>query len=101
MGVDEMRAAATASIPVDATNRFRMDAPSFFSSLLPGERLFAPLAVQQFFHELHALEIHELRVLLLPPVQRHGDLPGSRENVAILDCRFVGDHIRTRTRIAL
>src|SRR5271165_5305432 len=63
--------------------------------------LFAPLAVQQFFHKLRALEIHQLHVLLLPPVQRQADLPGTREDRFILDRRLVGDHIRTGSGVTL
>jgi hypothetical protein len=48
--------------------------------------MFPVLPVQQFFDELHALEVKELRVLFLPPVKRGShswtthkvDLPSSR-----------------------
>src|SRR5260370_24122820 len=66
-----------------------------------GQRFFAPLAIYQLFHELHALEIQKLLALLLASVKRHADLPGPCEDVGILDCRFVRDHIRTTTSVTL
>ena len=45
--------------------------PPCSSSILPGERVLSPLPVHQLFDELHALEFHQLRVLLDPPVKRH------------------------------
>ena len=58
-------------------------------------------AVQQFFDKLHALEIQELRVLFLAPVERHAHLPRAREDVRIFDSCFVRDHIRAGARVAL
>src|SRR5690348_3371905 len=71
------------------------------ASLLAGQRLLAPLAVHQLLDELDALEVHDLRVLLEPAVERHADLPRLREHVGILDGRFVGEDVRRRPRPAL
>src|SRR5580658_9161159 len=69
--------------------------------MLLGERLFAPLAVQQLFHKLRTLEIQELRVLFLTPVKRHAHLPGTREDLRIFNGRLVRDDIRAGARVAL
>ena len=53
--------------------------------ILPGERVLAPLSVHQLLDELHALELHQLRVSLDPAVERHADLPGLREGLRVLD----------------
>src|SRR6266487_2315744 len=68
---------------------------------LPGERLLAPLSVHQLFDELHALEVHQLRVLLDTTIERHAHLPRAREDLGIVDGRFVHHHIRARARVTL
>src|SRR5580704_1288312 len=95
-GVKDTTAMVDASASVKVTNRCRMLAPP-----LAGQRLLAPFAVEQLFHELDAFEIHDLRVLLLAAVERHAHLPGSREDFRILDRRFVPDHIGAGARVAL
>src|SRR5215510_1673963 len=65
------------------------------------QRLLTPLAVHQLFNKFHTLEIHQLRVFLLTPVQRHAHFPWTCEDLRIFDGRFVRDHVRTRACIAL
>src|SRR5712691_11727056 len=88
---------AMPSAPVNTMSRLRI----ISASPSPAERVFAPLAVYQFFHKLYALEIQKLRVLLLTPVERHGHLPGTREDLRVLDGRLVRDHIRAGARVTL
>src|SRR5436190_14152184 len=78
-----------------------LDSASSSLQSLSVQRLLAPLSIHQFFNELDALEIHELRVLLLPSVKRHGHLPGPRKDFRIFDNGFVSDPVRTRSCIAL
>ena len=54
-----------------------------------------------FFDELRALEIQQLRVLLLPAVERQAHFPGTREHLRVLDGGFVDDHLLAGPRIAL
>src|SRR5258708_180015 len=68
---------------------------------LPPQRLLPKIAVHQFFNKLHALEIQEPGVLLLPAVERHTDLPRPREDLGILDGRLISDHIRALPSVAL
>jgi hypothetical protein len=49
------------------------------------ERLFSVVTVHQFFDELYALEIEQLRVLFLAPVEWHTDLPGSGKDDRIFN----------------
>src|SRR5688572_9638840 len=48
-------------------------------------RLLAQIAVHQLLDEFDALELHQLRVRLDAPVQRHADFLGAREGLGILD----------------
>src|SRR5215470_10367680 len=91
-------AAVIARTKKRSRNRDRITLP-FNGS--PGQWVFAPLPIYQLFHKLHALEIQELHVFFLASVQWHVDLPRTREDLGILNRRFVGDHIRTRTSITL
>src|SRR5262249_18013930 len=64
------------------------------------QRFLAPLAVQQLFDELDALEVHQLRVLLEATIERHRDLPLPGKDLWVFDRRLVADHIRRGPRIA-
>src|SRR6266851_5908832 len=89
-GIKDTRLIAIFRIPFD------MSARPYY---LPAQRLLAPLAVQQFFHELHTLEIHQLRVLFLTPIERHAHLPWARKDLGVFDRRFVRHHIGAGARI--
>src|ERR1700756_924818 len=49
------------------------------------KRMLPVRAIQHFFHKLHTLEIQDLRVLFLAPVERHADLPGTRKDARVFD----------------
>src|SRR5438093_7407686 len=53
------------------------------------------MAVHQLLDELDALVLEQLHVPLLPPVERHRDSPGPREDVGILDRGFVTQEVGT------
>src|SRR5437868_3294656 len=57
---------------------------------------FAQVAVHHFLCKLHAAEIHQARVGLDPPVQRHPDGPRRGEHARIFDGRFIADMVRVR-----
>src|SRR5207244_12929256 len=63
-------------------------------------RPFAEGPEQQVFRERHALEFHELDVLLHASIERHADLPGSCKHLRVLDRGFVQQMVRTDGRIA-
>jgi hypothetical protein len=50
-------------------------------------------AVQELFDKLDAPEIHQPGVLLEPSIERHGDLPGSGEDLLVLDRGLVQQHV--------
>src|SRR4029077_14835486 len=68
---------------------------------LLAQRMLSVLAIQQFVDKLLALEIQQLRVLFLAPVERHAHLPRGREDIRIFDRCFVRDNIRAGACVAL
>src|SRR5215467_9962105 len=81
--------------PTNAMYLLRMfDLRSFF------EWLLAPLSVHQFLDKFHTLEIEKLCILFLPPVERHADLPRTREDLGIFNCGLVRNHVRACARIS-
>src|SRR5207244_8782204 len=48
----------------------------------------------QLLYELDALELHQLRVLLLSAVERHLNLPGACKHLRILDRHLVVQDVR-------
>src|SRR5207244_3690526 len=79
-------AVTSADIPTDATNR------NLICSTLQVPRLVGPLSqmsVHQLFDKFHALVLEELCVLVDPSVERHGDLPGTGEDIRVFDRGFV------------
>src|SRR3989442_1136693 len=85
-----------ASPPIIVDNPSRIEHPPCLSA----ERLLAPLTVQQLLDELHALEIHELRVLLQTPVEGHADLPRAREDFGVFDRGLVREDVGARAPVA-
>src|SRR5262249_3453684 len=65
------------------------------------KRTFSVLPIEQFFDELHALEIQELRIFFLAPVERHADLPRAGEDDRVFNGRLKGHDIGAGARIAL
>src|SRR5688572_17667238 len=43
------------------------------------------MPVHQFFDELDALELEDLNILVLPPVERHSNRPRASEDFRVLD----------------
>src|SRR5215510_982607 len=58
-------------------------------------------ARNRLFDKLDALEIHNLRVLLLTPVKRHAHFPWPGKDLRIVDRRFVLDDIGARPGVSL
>src|SRR5690349_8827945 len=81
---------AHANTLINIANQLRISSTSL---PLLTQWIFAPLAIHQLFDEFHTLEIQKLHILFLTPVQRHADLPGASEDVGILNCRLVGNHV--------
>src|SRR3989442_4264027 len=52
------------------------------------------MSVHQLLYELDALELHQLRVLVLSAVERHLNLPGACEHLRILDRHLVVQDVR-------
>src|SRR5713101_6166597 len=77
--VREIHASAIPTALVLEMNRFHISTPP----RLLVKRMLSVRAIQQFFDKLYALEIQELRVLFLAPVERHAHLPRAREDVRI------------------
>src|SRR5882762_34571 len=48
-------------------------------------RMLPVRAIQEFLDKLHALEIQDLGVLFLAPIERHADFPGARKDARIFD----------------
>src|SRR5260221_14586274 len=69
--------------------------PSSVPSFVEG--FLAPLAIDQLFHELHALEIQDRRTLLLASVKRHADLPRASEHLGVLNSGLIRNHIGPNT----
>src|SRR5580692_8161648 len=69
--------------------------PSFVS--LAG--LLAKRPVNQFFHELHALELQKLSIRFFMPIQNHAHLPRSRKYFGILDQSLVVEALGTARRV--
>src|ERR1700683_2830479 len=74
---------------------------AFLPPRLTRQRVLAPLPVQQFLYELDAPELHQLGVLLDPPVERHAYLPRPSERVLVFDGRFIQQVIRRGPRKSL
>src|ERR1700676_1451622 len=60
---------------------------------------FAQGAIQQLLGKLDADVFQELRILVHPAIQRHGDLPWPREDLGVLDRGFVRQMVGPRGRI--
>src|SRR5215510_2944001 len=65
------------------------------------ELFFTKVAVHGLFYHFHASEIHKLDVRLEPAIERHADPPGTRENLRVLDRRFIMDYIKAYRRVSL
>ena len=61
-------------------------------------RRLSQVSVHQLFDELDALEFHQLRVAVVPSIERQLNLPGARKHLGILDRDLVVDHVRTDRR---
>src|ERR1700680_4178109 len=61
----------------------------FQSPRLLTKRMLPVRAIQHFLDKLHTLEIQQLGVLLLPPVQRHADFPRARKDTRVFNRRLV------------
>jgi len=59
------------------------------------------MTVKHLFGELDALELEQLEVLLHVLVERHLNLPGLREQLGVLDGRFVVDVVGVGQRETL
>src|SRR5438270_536453 len=77
--MDRTASAIPAATLVLEINRFCI----FIPPPLFAERLLPIRAIQQFLDKFHALEIQDLGILFLTPVQRHADLPWAGEDVRI------------------
>src|ERR1041384_3821152 len=64
-------------------------------------RLLPKTAVHQLFGELHALVLEQPRVLFDATIERHADLPGTREPLRIFNRRFIGERVGAARRVAL
>src|ERR1700682_4845843 len=96
--VSEINASAIpAATLVCEMNRFLMFKPP----RLLAKRLLPIWAIQQFLDKFHALEIQNLHVLFLAPVQRHADFPGAREYLRVFDRRLERNYIGTDTGVPL
>src|ERR1700687_2234196 len=60
-----------------------MNRPIFKPPRLPAKRMFPVRAIQELLDKFHALEIQDLGVFFLAPVQRHADFPGARKDARI------------------
>src|ERR1700680_2307049 len=96
-----LAAAMTNTTPTAVTIRLRFIVVPILALLLPRQRILSPLPVQQFLDELDALELHQPRVSLDAPIQRHADLPRPSEGVRVPDRRLVDEMIWRDTRVAL
>src|SRR5262249_5554129 len=54
--------------------------------------------IQHLFHERHAIELHQLHVLLDAAIKREPNLPRPREHLRIVDRRFVLQMVRRNRR---
>src|ERR1700737_2474635 len=96
--VSEMNASAIpAAALVLEMNRFCIFKPP----RLFAKRMLPVWAIQHFLDKLHTLEIQDLGVLFLAPVQRHADFPGARKDARVFDRCLVRNHIRAGARIPL
>src|SRR5438067_2012698 len=90
--------ATSADIVAAESNRYL----SLTTHHLP--RLLAPLwhmSVHQLFDKFHALVLEELCVLVDPSVERHGDLPGTGEDIRVFDRGFVVQVVSISEIVAL
>src|SRR5262245_18797134 len=56
--------------------------------------------IHQFFDERHTVELDELNIRFNAAIERETELPRTRENLRVLDSRFVLDVIRTKRCVA-
>src|ERR1700682_2366918 len=96
-----LAAAMTNTTPTAMTLSLRFIVVPILALLLPLQPILSPLPVQQFLDELDALELHQTRVPLDAPIQRHGDLPRPSEGIRVRDRRLVHEVIWRDTRVAL
>src|ERR1700682_3828452 len=96
-----LAAAMTNTTPTAMTLSLRFIVVPILALLLPRQRILPPLPVQQFLDELDALELHQTRVPLDAPIQRHADLPRPGEGVWVRDGRLVHQVIWRDTRVTL
>src|SRR5437899_12904930 len=59
------------------------------------------MSIDELFRELHALEFQGLNVRLHTSIQRHADLPGSREHLRVLDRGLVHQMVWRQGRVTL
>src|SRR5258706_15568310 len=57
------------------------------------------VSIYEFFSELDALELEQLKIFFDVTIERHAYLPWTSKNLRILDCRLIQKVVRSERRV--